>query len=110
MSSKYHNKKVVADGHIFDSKREARRYRELKMLANLRMITDLQLQPKFELIPPQKRSDGKPERPVVYIADFSYKDCDGNTVIEDAKGVRTAEYKIKRKLMLQKYGITVREV
>ena len=110
MNSKYYNKRVIVDGHTFDSKREARRYQELKMLANSRIITDLRLQPKFELIPSQRRSDGKPERPVVYIADFSYKDRNGNTVIEDAKGVRTAEYKIKRKLMLQKYGITVREV
>lgn len=108
--SKYHNTKITVDGHTFDSKKEARRYKELKYLESLRMITDLRLQEPFVLVPAQKRADGKTERAVSYRADFTYYDYDGNYVVEDVKGVRTAEYKIKRKLMLQVYGITIKEV
>lgn len=108
--NKYHNTKITVDGHTFDSKKEARRYKELKCLESLRMITDLRLQEPFELIPAQKRADGKAERAVSYRADFTYYDCDGNYVVEDVKGVRTAEYKIKRKLMLQVHGVTIKEV
>lgn len=108
--NKYHNTKITVDGHTFDSKKEARRYKELKYLEKLRMITDLKLQTVFELIPTQKRADGKTERAVSYRADFTYYDSDGNYVVEDVKGVRTAEYKIKRKLMLQVHGITIKEV
>ena len=108
--NKYHNTKITVDGHTFDSKKEARRYRELKYLESLRMITDLRLQEPFELIPAQKKADGKTERSVTYKADFTYYDSEGNFVVEDVKGVRTAEYKIKRKLMLQVHGITIKEV
>lgn len=108
--SKYHNTKITVDGHTFDSKKEAQRYKELKLLSDLRMITVLGLQTPFVLIPAQRRADGKTERGVTYKADFTYYDCDGNYVVEDVKGVRTAEYKIKRKLMLQVYGITIKEV
>ena len=50
------------------------------------------------------------ERPVDYIADFVYRDKDGNEVVEDVKGVRTRVYVIKRKLMLWRHGIRIREV
>ena len=50
------------------------------------------------------------ERKCEYIADFVYTDKDGNTIVEDAKGVRTPEYKIKRKLMLYRHGIKIKEV
>ena len=73
------------------------------------VISDLKMQVPFELIPSQKRDGKTVERPVKYIADFVYTQ-DGETVVEDAKGMRTKEYVIKRKLMLMRYGIRIREV
>lgn len=111
MKRKYGNRKVTLDGHQFDSVREATRYSELKLLERAGQITDLGLQPRFELIPKQRRADGKAERACEYVADFRYTDtATGQTVIEDAKGMRTRDYILKRKLMLQVHGISVREV
>ncbi len=111
MKRKYGNRKTVIDGHTFDSKREATRYDVLKLLERAGQITGLELQPRFELIPKQRRDDGKPERACEYVADFRYTDTrTGQTVIEDAKGMRTRDYILKRKLMLQVHGISVREV
>ena len=67
------------------------------------MIKDLELQVKFELVP----KNGK-ERAVNYKADFVYTE-NGKKVVEDCKGVRTKEYIIKRKLMLDRYGIEILE-
>lgn len=111
MKRKYGNRKTVIDGHIFDSKREAMRYSQLQLLQRAGQIKDLELQPRFELIPKQRRDDGKPERACEYVADFRYTDtATGQIVIEDAKGMRTRDYIVKRKLMLQVHGISVREV
>lgn len=106
---KYGNKKTMVDGITFDSKREAVRYGQLRMLEKAGQIDTLSLQPKFTLIPGQRNADGKAERPVVYIADFMYRE-NGKFIVEDAKGVRTPDYVIKRKLLLQVYGITVKEL
>lgn len=107
--SKYGNKKVVLDGHIFDSQREANRYAELKLLERAGEISNLRLQVPFELIPAQRKRNGKVERSCKYIADFVYYRR-GIWVVEDAKGDRTDVYIIKRKLMLEKYGIEIEEV
>lgn len=107
--SKYHAKKVTIDGITFDSKREAKRFRELSLLERAGAITELQRQVKYELLPSQ-RIDGKVvERPVSYVADFVYKQ-DGKTVVEDTKGFRTQEYILKRKMLLFFKGIRIREV
>lgn len=123
--AKYHNQKVVIDGVEFDSKREAQRYQQLKLLEKARVITNLQRQVRYELIPSQY-IDGKcVERPVYYYSDFEYDELVplqkktimadagdrvvGNHIVEDVKGVRTKEYILKRKLMLYKYGIRIRE-
>lgn len=111
MKRKYGNRKTVIDGHTFDSEREATRYSQLQLLERAGQITGLELQPRFELIPKQRRDDGKPERACEYVADFRYTDVrTGQQVIEDAKGMRTRDYIVKRKLMLQVHGISVREV
>lgn len=111
MLGKYRNTKVVdASGKRFDSKREHKRHGQLVLLAQAGLIHDLQTQVRFELLPNQKTQSGKTERPVHYVADFVYKTKDGIQVVEDAKGVRTADYVIKRKLMLQKHGIEIVEV
>ena len=112
--NKYKNEKVVVpvgDGLVreFDSKFEAQRYQELAYLEKANVITNLRCQVKYELIPSQKRPDGTTERAVNYIADFVYSDGK-NVIVEDTKGVKTPEYVIKRKLMLQKYGIAVKEI
>lgn len=124
MKSKYSNRKTTLDGITFDSVREARRYSELILLQRAGKIKDLRLQVPFEVIPEQiehyerygkrgqrlKDSVRKLERNCVYIADFTYIDTETKEfVVEDAKGKRTAEYIIKRKLMLKVHGIRIKE-
>jgi len=113
--NKYHNKKVRVDGIKFDSVREAHRWHELKLMEQAGVITRLERQCEFDLLPTQKYIDPvsgkvKHERGVKYIADFSYFDEFGQRVVEDTKGVRTPEYVIKRKMMLWFFGIHVVEV
>ena len=107
---KYGNKKTVVDGITFDSRKEAQRWSELKLLQRAGEIFDLQRQVPFTLIPKQVRDGKTIERPCVYKADFVYKDKDGTEVVEDVKGVCTKEYRIKKKLMLWQFGIIVKEV
>ena len=119
-SNKYSNTKFTVDGETFDSKKEYRRYCELKMLERAKEIKNLQRQVKFLLIPSQYEevidAKGKPkqkciERECVYVADFQYQDAKtGNLVVEDTKGVRTKDYIIKRKLMLSVYNIKINEI
>ena len=109
--NKYRNQRVTVDGITFDSRKEATRYSELKLLERAGKITELQRQPSFVLIPKQVRDGKLIERQLVYKADFSYRDEEtGRDVVEDVKGLRTKEYIIKRKLMLWEYGIIVKEV
>ncbi len=108
-TNKYGNKKWELDGQVFDSQREARRYQELRWLLRMGLISNLQRQVPYELLPTQKRGGKVVERPVKYIADFVYTE-NGEEVVEDAKGMRTKDYVIKRKLMLWQYGIQIREV
>ena len=118
--SKYGAKKVEYNGMVFESKRECRRYKELEILQQIGAISELRTQVKFVLIPAQREPDtvGKRggiikgsliEREVSYIADFVYLEND-KTVVEDAKGMRTHEYILKRKMMLYFYGIRIKEV
>lgn len=118
--SKYGAKKVEYNGMVFDSKRECRRYKELQILQQIGAISELRTQVKFVLIPARREADtvGKRggiikgnliEREVSYIADFVYIE-NGKTVVEDAKGMRTPEYILKRKMMLYFYGIRIKEV
>lgn len=102
--SKYHAKKVKTADGTFDSQREYQRWCELKLLQRAGKITELQRQVRFELLPSRGR-----ERAVHYIADFTYR-RDGELVVEDAKGVRTDAYVLKRKMMLHLKGISIQEV
>ena len=123
--NKYHAKKIKADGMTFDSKHEYRRWQELCEMQERGEIRDLERQVKFLLIPAQyeytekysektgKRLKDKRrclEQQVSYVADFAYKNRAGFDVIEDAKGRKTKDYIIKRKLMLHVHGIRVQEV
>lgn len=106
---KYGNRKITRDGITFDSVKECQRYCELKLMQRAGVISDLRLQVPYELIPAQ-RIDGKVvERAVNYVADFVYTQ-DGKAVVEDTKGFRTKDYVLKRKLMLWRHGIRIREV
>lgn len=110
---KYGNAKVTIEGTVFDSKKEARRYQELKLLEKAGKIKNLQRQVKYILIPSQKDKDTNKviERECSYIADFVYCDLEtGEEVVEDTKGMRTKDYIIKRKLMLFIHGIRITEV
>jgi len=106
--SKYHSKKVKKNGQTFDSLKEYRRFCELTLLEKAGKITDLQRQVKFELIPSQRIGGKVAERACNYVADFVYIE-NGEKVVEDTKGFRTADYIIKRKLMLYVHGIKIRE-
>ena len=106
MYKKYHNKKTVADGIKFDSKLEAERYAQLKILERAGVIRDLELQPEYELIP-SFRKNGKTWRRTVYKADFRYILCeDDKIIIEDVKGstvVITDVFRLKQKLFEYRY-------
>lgn len=118
MTHKYHaipQTIKLRDGftHKFASTKEANRYKELTILERAGYISDLQIQVAYELIPSQTDGAGKKERSVKYIADFVYTQ-NGKKIVEDVKGYKQgaayALYSIKRKLMLEKYGITIKEV
>lgn len=116
--SKFHSRKITADGITFDSRKEYLRYKELLLLERAGAIQKLQRQVKYLLIPSQFGMVDDPmtgrrkrvclERECNYIADFTYHE-NGELVVEDVKGFKTPEYKIKRKLMLHNYGIQIRE-
>ena len=103
--NKYRNQKTITDGKVFDSRKEAMRYHELKLLEKAGEIKDLELQPRFTLLPSFRR-DGKTIRKIEYVADFQYKEADGTKIVEDVKSEITRKnpvYRLKKKLLLYKY-------
>jgi len=108
--NKYSAKKVELDGFKFDSKKEAKRYSELKLLQRAGSLTDLKLQVPFEIVPKTEKF-----RAVKYIADFTYRvPGHENLFCEDVKGMRKGAaykiFKIKQKIMYYKLGIEVFEI
>lgn len=102
--NKYNAIKTVVDGIKFDSRKEAARYQELKILRRAGEIRDLELQPRF-LLQDKFKLDGVTHRKIEYVADFKYWDNkEKKWIIEDVKGVRTQVYLIKKKLFLKRYG------
>ena len=110
LTNKYRNQKVIVDNIKFDSKLEANRYQELKLLEKANLISDLKLQHEFILqddfiINKHKR------RKISYIADFYYYDKKlQQYVVEDTKGFKTNEYRIKKKLFEYKYQTEIVEI
>ncbi len=100
---KYRNKPTEVDGIKFPSKREARRWGVLKLMAYAGAISKLQRQVRYPLV-----VNG--EKVGTYVADFVYEDRQGATVVEDAKGMATPVYRLKRKLMQAIHRITISEV
>lgn len=101
--SKYHAVKTVLDDIKFDSKKEAKRYIQLKQLERAGLIKKLRLQVPFVLI--DKSVYG---REIRYVADFVYVENDVE-IVEDVKGVKTPIYKLKKRLMAERYGIKIKE-
>jgi len=101
---KYGNTKVTLDGIVFDSKLEAHRYGELKLLAAAKEITDLKIHEKI----PLHAQGGEPVG--YYVADFDYRDKSGQRVLEDTKGILTALYSWKRRHVKAELGITITEI
>ena len=104
--SKYHAIKTEVDGIKFDSKKEAKRYQELKLLEHSKAISNLRLQVPYTLIDKSKHG-----RAIKYIADFVYYDNSlKNEIVEDTKGYRTDVYKLKKRLMAEVHGIEIKEL
>lgn len=108
--NKYRNIKTTVDNIQFDSKKEAARYGQLKLLVKAGEIADLELQPQYRLYVNEVLI-------CRYIGDFKYVDVkeskkvnDLVRVVEDAKGVKTPAYRLKKKLMKAIHGIEIREV
>ena len=97
----------------FDSLHEADRFDSLSLLLRAGAIRDLRLQVNFTLQEGYTTAEGERVRPIVYRADFTYYTQAGEYIVEDAKSVATGRdktYRLKRKLMLDKFGISVKEV
>lgn len=118
--NKYRAQKVegcLNDGtpHTFDSVKEFDRYQQLALMERAGEISDLQVQKKFPLVPPQKLSDGSILRGMDYICDFAYMQG-GEQRIEDVKGYKnpaSAAYRvfqIKKKLMKWIHNVEVYEI
>lgn len=112
--SKYGNVKTQRQAEepiTFDSQKEARRYDELLLELKAGLIRNLRLQPQYTLQESYKTYDGKRVRAIRYVADFSYI-RNGALVVEDvkSKATKTAQYQMKRKMMLERFGIEVEEI
>ena len=123
---KYHNQPDERNGIRFDSRKEARRYDELMLMLHAGQIRDLKLQPQFTLQEAYTTTEGKRVRAIRYVADFSYsamppywknyaEQCPDDAwyqVVEDvkSKATKTREYQMKKKLLQERFGITVTEV
>lgn len=101
MQNKYRNQKTQMDMYVFDSAKEAQRYRELTLLERAGEISNLELQPRF-LLQESFKKNGKTYRKIEYIADFKYMEK-GKTIVEDVKGLQTEVFKIKHKLFEKQY-------
>ena len=101
---KYGNKKVTVQGIKFDSKWESERYLSIKSLELAGRVRNLELQVRFAL-------EVNGQKICTYIADFRYEKENANgdweTIVEDAKGVETPEFKLKKKLMKACLGIEI---
>ena len=101
MQSKYNNKKTQIDMYVFDSAKEAKRYKELKLLERAGEISNLELQPRF-ILQDSFKKNGRTYRKIEYVADFKYIEK-GKIIVEDVKGIQTDVFKIKHKLFEKIY-------
>jgi Protein of unknown function (DUF1064) len=101
--SKYRAQPVIIDGISFASKREGERWCELRLMERTGEITGLKRQVRFPL-------SVNGIKVTTYVSDFTYRDPGGRLVVEDAKGIETAMFRLKRKWMSIEHGIDVRTV
>ena len=103
--TKYGAKKTTVNGITFDSKLESERYEQLMLLEKADEITGLQLQVEFQILKGWKSPDtGEKIRSKNYVADFVYIDNATNKmVVEDTKGMETAEFRLKWDLARSQY-------
>ncbi len=99
--NKYGAKKTEADGIMFDSKKEAIRYLELKRMEVAGIINDLQLQPRFDIVVNDIFCG-------FYKADFAYYDDRDDWIVEDVKGMRTPVFNLKKKIVEALYGVEIK--
>ncbi|NOS67961.1 MAG: DUF1064 domain-containing protein [Candidatus Peribacteraceae bacterium] len=100
--TRFGNKRVEFAGQKFDSKREADRFIALRELQKEGKISQLELQPVFEIV-----IAGVPV--CKYRGDFRYCRA-GAWVVEDVKGIKTEIYRLKKKLMHAVLGIQIQEI
>ncbi|GGA31900.1 DUF1064 domain-containing protein [Psychrobacillus lasiicapitis] len=100
--TKYNSKKIELDGHVFDSKAEAKYYELLKLQQAQEKILFFRLQPRYELQASFKKND-KLHRKIEYVADFEVHHLDGSIETIDVKGFETTDFAIKRKLFEKKF-------
>ena len=103
MANKYGAKKIEIDGHVFPSKRESEYYLAYKDMLERGEIVNLELQPRFTLIPAYTTRTGKKVRPCHYTADFLLTYPDGRKKVVEVKGFRTRDYMLRRKLFEWQY-------
>lgn len=106
---KYHASPTVVDGIRFDSKKEATRYGELRVMAKSGRIVGLRCQPIFSLWA-YAGVDRAPVPIGTYVADFDYTDAAGELVVEDVKGFKTPLYRWKKRHVEAQYGIRIQEI
>lgn len=109
-TNKYHNQKIIFDGHTFDSIKEKNYYIKLKALEKAGLIRDLELQKEY-LLQDSFKLNGITRRKIMYKSDFSYISVKDNKIhVVDVKGFRTEAYRLKKKLFEYKYKIELEEV
>ena len=103
--SKYRSKKTEVNGIVFSSRLEATRYQQLLMLEKAGEISDLWLQPEFQIFMGRINPEtGEKQRSRFYIGDFAYIDnMDKRLIVEDTKGMETAEFRLKWELVRSQY-------
>ena len=114
---KYNRVKIEVDGIKFDSKREAKRYQSLQLLLKSGIIKGLRLQVRFRFNLEVTGEETEFKFPISgtkrkrsYIADFVYLDCQKKAwIVEDCKGFKNPEYKYKKKLMKDVFGVDILE-
>ena len=103
--TKYGNKRVQFNGRWYDSKKEAEHARSFQGLASRGLITEYEEQKPIVLVPGYGKL-----RPIVYVADFAFRDGEGRYFVYDAKGFKTKEYRLKKRMAALLLGLEITEI
>lgn len=108
---KYHNQPTTIGGEKYRSKREAKRHQELLLLQRAGEIAGVVREVPFVLAPSVRiEGEARARAAMKYVADFVYSTKDGRTVVEDAKGMSTPVYRLKKHLLATVHGLHIQEV